>query len=147
MLLDEIGEMPLALQAKLLRAIQQKQITRIGGTKIIDLNVRIIAATNANLKELVKEGKFREDLYYRNLYFPINILPLRLRMDDIVELTEHFLKIYNDKYNKQVTIEEEAISMLQKYSWPGNIRELQNIIERIVIISETCASVGSRRNS
>ena len=116
-------------------------VTQMKVGKVIDLDVRIITATNASLKELVKEGKFREDLYYRINIFPINILPLRLRTDDIVKLTEHFLKIYNDKYNKQVTIEEKAISILEKYSWPGNIRELQNIMERIVIISETCDSI------
>ena len=143
LLLYEIGDMSLALQVKLLRAIQQKQIIRIGGTKIIDLNVRIIAATNANLKELVKESRFREDLYYRINIFPINILPLRLRTNDIIKLTEHFWEIYNDKYNKKVILEEEAISMLKKYSWSGNIRELQNIIERIVIISEINASIGA----
>lgn len=142
LLLDEIGDMPLALQVKLLRTIQQKQIIRIGGRKVIDLDVRIIAATNANLKERVKEGKFREDLYYRINIFPINILPLRLRIDDIVKLTEHFLEVYNSKYNKKITLEEEAISMLKQYSWPGNIRELQNVMERIVIISELHASVG-----
>jgi PAS domain S-box-containing protein len=141
LLLDEIGDMPLSLQVKLLRAIQQKQIIRIGGRKVIDLDVRIIAATNANLKELVKAGRFREDLYYRINIFPINILPLRSRTSDVIKLTEHFLEIYNGKYNKKVMLEERAISMLKEYSWPGNIRELQNVLERIVIISEASASV------
>jgi len=147
LLLDEIGDMPLELQSKLLRAIQNKEISRVGGRKTIELDVRIIAATNANLDILVKSGKFREDLYYRLNIFPINILPLRSRPKDISELIRHFLKIYNSKYDKQITIEENAISMLQKYRWPGNIRELQNIIERLVIISDTVSSVGVKQIS
>lgn len=143
LMLDEIGDMPLALQVKLLRTIQQKQIIRIGGRKVLELDVRIIAATNANLKELVKQGKFREDLYYRLNLFPINILPLRSRKNDIIELTRHFLENYNDKYNKQVKFEEDSMSVLKNYFWPGNIRELQNIIERIVIISENNAHIRS----
>lgn len=145
LLLDEIGEMPFVLQAKLLRAIQNKQITRIGGTKPIDLDVRIIAATNANLKELVSEGKFREDLYYRLNVFPIHIPPLHSRPTDIKDLVDYFLKIYNTKYNKEIIIEEDGILMLQQYPWPGNIRELQNIIERIVVISDTYALIDSEK--
>jgi PAS domain S-box-containing protein len=137
LMLDEIGEMEISIQAKLLRAIQHKQITRIGGSKVISLDVRIIAATNANLFEMVKAGKFREDLYYRINVFPISVLPLRSRKEDIIELAKHFLGIYNSKYNKRVILNEEAFLILQKYSWPGNVRELQNIIERLVIISET----------
>lgn len=145
LMLDEIGDMPLALQAKLLRAIQHKEITRIGGRKIINLDVRIIAATNTNLKELVKEGRFREDLYYRINVFPIHISPLRSRTTDIIDLLDHFLGIYNNKYGKQIIIEKEAVSVFQRYPWPGNIRELQNVIERLVIISEPHASIGPKQ--
>lgn len=143
LMLDEIGDMTLDLQAKLLRAIQHKQITRLGGRKTIDLDVRIIAATNSNLKDMVNQGKFREDLYYRINVFPIHICPLRLRPRDITDLLEHFLKIYNSKYGKEVIIDQEAISMFKKYSWPGNIRELNNVVERIVIISDPHALVMS----
>jgi PAS domain S-box-containing protein len=134
-LLDEIGDMPLELQSKLLRVIQQKEVTRIGGTKAIKLDVRVIASTNCNLFELVEKGKFRMDLYYRLNVFPINVPPLRDRKGDIRVLAEHFLSIFNDKYNKTVVIEESVYELLANYQWVGNIRELQNIIERVVLIS------------
>ncbi|WP_446899547.1 sigma-54 interaction domain-containing protein [Clostridium sp. LBM24168] len=143
LMLDEIGDMSLDLQAKLLRAIQQKEITRIGGEKTIPIDVRIIASTNKNLKKMIRQGTFREDLYYRINVFPIHILPLRSRKSDIVDLLDHFLKIYNTKYDKEVSIDQKAVSVFQKYPWPGNIRELKNIVERIVIISETHTSITS----
>lgn len=144
-LLDEIGEMPVELQSKLLRVIQHKEITRVGGRAPVKLDVRIIAATNCNLLELVKQGKFREDLFYRLNVFPIFIPPLRLRTDDIEVLAEHFLKIYNVEYSKQVRMERSGFDMLKKYSWPGNIRELQNIVERLVIVSAPKAFISSEQ--
>ncbi|WP_235867304.1 sigma-54 interaction domain-containing protein [Priestia abyssalis] len=134
-LLDEIADMPIDLQVKLLRVIQQKEVTRIGGTKPVELDVRIIAATNGDLKDLVSKGLFREDLYYRLHVFPIHIPPLRLRTSDIQKLTDYFLTSYNHKYGKDITFEQEALIVWSCYSWPGNIRELQNVLERTVIIS------------
>ncbi|MBP2652296.1 MAG: norR 15 [Firmicutes bacterium] len=145
LLLDEIGDIPIELQSKLLRVIQHKELTRIGGTKSVKLDVRIISATNCDLLELVKQGKFREDLYYRLNVFPIHIPPLRSRVSDIEILTKHFLNIYNTKYGKATTIDELGLKVFQEYSWPGNIRELQNIIERLVIVSEYNVSVGEEQ--
>lgn len=136
LLLDEIGEMPLELQSKLLRIIQEKEVTRVGGTKSIKFDVRILAATNCNLYEQVKQGKFREDLYYRLSVFPINLPALRQRTPDIELLTNHYLTIYNTKYKKQVLLDPEVYEVFKKYAWPGNIRELRNIIERMIIVAE-----------
>lgn len=136
-LLDEIGDMPIKLQTKLLRVLQQKEIMRLGGTKPIKLNIRIIASTNQNLKEQIKNGKFREDLFYRLNVVPIDIEPLRKRIEDIPELIFEFLSIFNKKYNKNTSIDKEAIEILVKYQWPGNIRELENFLERIVVINTT----------
>ncbi len=136
LLLDEIGEMPIELQSKLLRIIQEQEVTRIGGTKPIKFNVRILASTNCDLYELVKEGKFREDLYFRLNVFPIHIPPLRIRAEDIEILVRHYLAIYNAKYSKEVQFEKEAFEVFKGYNWPGNIRELQNAVERMVIVSE-----------
>lgn len=143
LLLDEIGELPLELQAKLLRVIQHKEITRIGGGKPVKLDVRIISATNCELKELVKQGKFREDLYYRLHVFPINIPPLRVRRRDIGDLVGHYLAMYNAKYGKRAVILEEGLGVLEQYAWPGNARELQNVIERLVIITETDSAIDA----
>lgn len=145
LLLDEIGEMTMELQSKLLRVIQYKEITKIGGRKPIKLDVRIIAATNCELREMVKAGKFREDLYYRLNVFPIHIPALRLRVEDIMLLTQHFLSIYNGKYNKNTRIERLGLEVLKNYSWPGNVRELQNIIERLVIISEANVMISAQQ--
>ncbi|WP_394582357.1 sigma-54 interaction domain-containing protein [Cytobacillus firmus] len=136
LLLDEIGEMPIELQSKLLRIIQEKEVTRIGGTKPIKFNVRILASTNCDLYDLVKEGKFREDLYFRLNVFPIHIPPLRIRAEDIEILVRHYLDIYNAKYSKEVQLEKEVFEVFKGYNWPGNIRELQNVVERMVIVSE-----------
>jgi PAS domain S-box-containing protein len=136
LLLDEIGEMPIELQSKLLRIIQEKEVTRIGGTKPIKFNVRILASTNCDLYELVKEGKFREDLYFRLNVFPIHIPPLRIRAEDIGILVRHYLNNYNAKYSKEVQLEKEAFEVFKGYRWPGNIRELQNAVERMVIVSD-----------
>jgi len=132
-LLDEIGELPLEVQPKLLRVIQQKELMRIGSSKSIELDVRIIAATNRNLLKMCSEGTFRMDLYYRLNIFPIEVPPLRQRTEDIPLLVTHFLSIYNAKYGKNTVLEQDALELLNNYPWPGNIRELQNIIERMVI--------------
>ncbi len=135
-LLDEIGEMPLNLQSKLLRVLQEKEIRRIGGTKSIKLDVRVIASTNCNLKELIKSGKFREDLYYRLNVLPIRIPPLRERKDDIPLLAHEFLEKLNIKYNKKKVFDSLGMQVLEQYEWPGNVRELQNVIERLVVIND-----------
>ena len=144
-LLDEIGEMSLELQAKLLRVIQHKEINRLGGTKPIQTDVRIISATHCDLKELVRQGKFREDLYYRLNVFPIYIPPLRERREDIGLLVRHFLSMCNAKYGKSVMIDESGLQTLQRYDWPGNVRELQNIVERLVIISDAMLTISGPR--
>jgi transcriptional regulator with GAF, ATPase, and Fis domain len=135
--LDEIGELPLELQAKLLRVLQEGEFDTIGGTKTIKVNVRVIAATNHDLLSLVKEGKFREDLYYRLNIFPIQIPPLRERGDDIIHIAEVFLNKFSKNMHKNIS--ELTIKDKQKllaYRWPGNVRELQNVIERAVITSD-----------
>jgi PAS domain S-box-containing protein len=145
--LDEIGSFPIHLQSKLLRSIHEKEIMRIGGAKYIPLNVRIIAATNTNLKEAVDKKLFREDLFYRLNVIPLTIAPLRERRSDIYPLAQHFLKIFNEKYHTIKTIEENAWPLLTKYKWPGNVRELENIIERLVITSrENIISKDEVRN-
>ena len=131
--LDEISELPLNLQVKLLQVIQERQITPVGGTKQIPIDVRIISATNRDLESLVKEGKFREDLYYRLNVVPINVPPLRERPDDILPLIQRNLVRCNRELGERKTINAGALAVLLKYPWPGNIRELQNIIERLVI--------------
>lgn len=133
--LDEIGDMPLYMQAKLLRVIQEREVERIGGTRPRAVNVRIIAATHVNLEEMVEQGKYRQDLYYRLNVFLINIPALRERKEDIKPLAMHFLNSLNNKYFKNIDgYSEEAIKLLTRYNWPGNIRELSNIIERAVNI-------------
>jgi len=145
LLLDEVGDMPLELQSKLLRVIQHKEITRIGGAKSVKLDVRILAATNCDLPELVKQGRFREDLYYRLNVFPISIPPLRARTEDIAVLAEHFLGVYNAKYGKATVIEDAGLEIMKHYPWPGNVRELQNIIERLVIVADNAAVIGAEQ--
>lgn len=135
--LDEIGDISLGVQVKLLRILQEKEFERLGGTKTIKVDVRIIAATNKNLEELVKEGSFREDLYYRLNVVPINMPPLRERKEDIAMLTLSFLNKSSDISGRAPKkISEEALAKLVAYNWPGNIRELQNIIERCVVITQ-----------
>jgi PAS domain S-box-containing protein len=145
LLLDEIGDMPMELQSKLLRVIQHKEITRIGGAKPVKLDVRILAATNCDLKTLVKQGRFREDLYYRLNVFPITIPPLRTRAGDIEPLVEHFLAQYNAKYGKAAFVDDAGLALMRQYSWPGNVRELQNIVERLVIIAGPTAVIGDEQ--
>ncbi|WP_338751849.1 sigma-54 interaction domain-containing protein [Bacillus sp. FJAT-52991] len=134
--LDEIGEMPLNLQVKLLRALQEKEITPIGGATSRKIDIQVISATNQSLEKMVKEGKFREDLYYRLNVVPIEIPSLRARMEEIPHLIYFFLQKYNDLYNRNVQINPAAIDVLTIYQWPGNVRQLKNTIERIVVTSE-----------
>lgn len=133
--LDEVGEMPLLLQAKLLRAIQEKEIVRIGSTKPIEVNVKIIAATNRDLEKMVKDGTFREDLYYRLMVVPIQIPPLRERKEDIPLLTKYFVDKLNKRFHFQYRISPELVDKLIEHSWPGNVRELENVLERMMITS------------
>ncbi len=135
--LDEVGDLRLDLQAKLLRAIQEGEIERVGGTKPIKTEFRLIAATNVDLEKAVKEGRFREDLYYRINVIPIKLPPLRERADDIPQLADFFLRRYNTRFRKRIQgITEQTMTLLQKYWWPGNIRELENLIERLVAVSD-----------
>jgi two-component system response regulator FlrC len=135
--LDEIGELDSGLQAKLLRVLQEKTFERVGGARQITTDVRIIAATNRNLKQCVAEGKFREDLYYRLSTFPIEIPPLRERASDIRRLVRFFLERASAELNKpRPAVSPEAESILMSYGWPGNVRELQNTMERIAILSD-----------
>lgn len=134
--LDEVSELPLNLQVKLLQVIQEREIKRVGGVKSIPINVRIISATNKDLHGQVLAGAFREDLYYRLNVVPVNIPPLRERYEDIFPLIQTVLETYNKKLNDNKTIHPGALTMLLKYSWPGNVRELHNIIERLVITTK-----------
>jgi DNA-binding NtrC family response regulator len=135
--LDEIGDLRLDLQAKLLRAIQEGEIERVGGSKPIKTEFRLIAATNIDLEKAVKEGRFREDLYYRINVIPIKLPPLRDRTDDVPLLAEFFLRRYNTRFHKTVRgITDSTIDMLKRYWWPGNIRELENLVERLVAVSD-----------
>lgn len=131
--LDEIGEMPMNLQVKLLRVLAEREITRVGGTKPIPVDVRIVVATNRNLEEMVKQGLFREDLYYRLNVVPIVIPPLRSRKEDIPSLALHFLDQFNSQYGVEKKLSYEVIQCLVEYDWPGNVRELKNVIERMVV--------------
>jgi transcriptional regulator with PAS, ATPase and Fis domain len=136
LLLDEIGEMPLYLQVKLLRVLQEFEITRVGGTEAKKLDVRVISATNQDLEKKVREGIFRKDLYYRINVIPIHIPPLRRRKEDIGPLAHHFLKLLRVQYGIKKGITPEAINRLKAYHWPGNLRELRNTLERAYVISK-----------
>ncbi len=135
--LDEIGEIPVEMQVKLLRALQESEFERVGGIKTLQVDVRLIAATNRDLKQLIAEGKFREDLYYRLTVVPIALPPLRDRREDIPLLVEHFIEKYNQRLGKKVEgIEGDALELLLGYAWPGNIRELENLMERSVLFAD-----------
>ncbi|MCM3879770.1 MAG: sigma-54 dependent transcriptional regulator [Vicinamibacterales bacterium] len=135
--LDEIGDLPLELQAKLLRAIQEGEIERVGGAKPIKTDFRLIAATNVDLEKAVKDGRFREDLYYRINVIPIKLPPLRDRMEDLPELAMFFLNRYKVRFRKAIQgISDSTLKVLSSYWWPGNIRELENLIERLVAVSD-----------
>jgi len=128
--LDEIGDMPLSLQSKILRFLEQGEVQRLGGNDNLKVDVRVVAATNADLKKLISEQRFREDLYYRLAVFPIQLPPLRDRMDDLEELAVAFAA----KFNPGVALSREALQILAQHSWPGNVRELRNVIERATIL-------------
>ncbi len=132
--LDEIGDMPITIQTKLLRVLQEREIERLGGSKPVKVNVRVIAATNRDLEKMMKEGLFREDLYYRINVVPILIPPLRDRREDIPLLVYHFVELFNKQYAKSVSISPAVMDSLLNYNWPGNVRQLRNVIERMVIL-------------
>ncbi|MBK5448717.1 sigma 54-interacting transcriptional regulator [Bacillus sp. TH22] len=134
--LDEIGEMPLHLQVKLLRVLQEQEVIPIGSTTPMKINVQIIAATNKSLEKMVESGTFREDLFYRLNVIPLRVPSLRERMEDVPVLAFHFLQQLNEKYNKNYHLTPDALSLLEFYSWPGNVRELQNMIERLVVSAD-----------
>jgi formate hydrogenlyase transcriptional activator len=135
--LDEVGDIPLALQSKLLRVLQEQEFERLGGTRTHQVDVRLVAATNRNLTDMVKHNGFRSDLYYRLNVFPIALPPLRARREDIPALVEHFVEIHSRRMDKRIEhVPPETMAVLSSYEWPGNIRELQNFIERSVILSD-----------
>lgn len=134
--LDEISELPVNLQVKLLQVIQERELTRVGGVKRIPVDVRIVSATNKELLQLVQEHKFREDLYYRLNVVPINVPPLRDRPEDVLPLIQSNLAKYNKKLNEQKRLDPSALAILLRYPWPGNIRELQNIMERLILTTK-----------
>ena len=135
--LDEIGELSMAMQTKLLRVLQSHTFIRVGGNEPIYTDVRIIAATNSNLEEMVKERKFREDLYYRLSVIPIHIPPLRERRNDIIPLAQHFLRVFNQKYGFNKKLSSSAYYLLLSNHWEGNVRQLRNVIEQSVIITDS----------
>src|ERR671915_297758 len=132
---DEIGNIPLETQAKLLRVIQEREFMRLGGVETIKVDVRIIAATNVDLRRMTDEGRFREDLYYRLHVISVQLPPLRDRRDDIPLLVQHFLEKYGEENQKRLDITPEALDLLMEYDWPGNVRELENVIERAVVLT------------
>ncbi len=142
--LDEIGEMPLSLQVKLLRVLQEQTFERVGGVRSIQVDVRIIAATNQDLEVAIEEKRFREDLYYRLNVIPITIPPLRKRKEDIPLLVEHFINKFNVKKDKEVKgITGEALNLLNHYYWPGNIRELENLVERMMVLMDNNSFIAA----
>lgn len=137
LLLDEISEMPLNLQSKLLRVIQEREFERIGSSKTISVDIRLIATSNRNLKELIANGKFREDLYFRLNVIPIHLPPLEERVEDVALLADHFIEKYNRENSKNITgLDHSALSLLSGYHWPGNVRELENLIERAIVTTK-----------
>jgi transcriptional regulator with PAS, ATPase and Fis domain len=135
--LDEVGEIPREMQAKLLQAIQDQNFERVGGIKTVSVDVRLIAATNKNLQQAVKEGAFREDLFYRLNVFPIHVPPLRERTEDILPLTDYFIEKFNRKLGRTIKgLDPEVRDCFLAYSWPGNIRELEHVIERMILMAD-----------
>ncbi len=133
--LDEIGDMPLEIQPKLLRALEEFEIRKIGGDNTLNINVRVIAATNRKLRDKIDEKIFRKDLFYRLNSFPINVPPLRDRIEDVDLLTLHFLELFSQNYGKRMWIDKKGLRVLKKYTWPGNIRELKNVLNRAAILA------------
>ncbi|MFT7132122.1 MAG: two-component system response regulator FlrC [Cyclobacteriaceae bacterium] len=137
LLLDEISEMDLGLQAKLLRVLQEREVERLGGKTVRKVDVRVIATSNRNLVEYVKQGQFREDLFYRISVFPMQIEPLRRRRDDVLPLARHLLGIYSRRMNRaMVELDDSAVNALRQYAWPGNVRELENVVQRALILQQ-----------
>jgi two-component system response regulator AtoC len=137
MFLDEISEMNLGMQAKLLRVLEGQSFRRVGGIKNINVDVRVIVASNRNLEEAVRSSRFRQDLYFRLAIIPVTLMPLRDRKEDIPPLLDHFMRHYNQKFHKNIQgLTKEAEELLMNYDWPGNIRELRNAIERVMILAE-----------
>jgi two-component system, NtrC family, nitrogen regulation response regulator NtrX len=135
--LDEIGDMPLAMQAKLLRVLEEGEVERVGGDKLIRVNVRVLVATHRNLENLVKENGFRQDLFHRVYVFPLRVPPMRERKEDMPELIMHFAsQVASQNGWKKKLFDDEAVEELRKYSWPGNIRELRNVVERLILLSD-----------
>jgi DNA-binding NtrC family response regulator len=141
LLLDEVGEMPLSLQPKLLRALQEREFDRLGGTRSVKVDIRVIATTNRSLKEMIQEGKFRADLFYRLNVIPLSIPPLRERRSDIALLAEHFVRLYATP-SRELRLSAELVQQLEEYSWPGNVRELSNLMRRAVALAADC-EIGS----
>jgi transcriptional regulator with GAF, ATPase, and Fis domain len=134
--LDEVGDMSPALQVKLLRVLQEQSFERVGGTKSVRVDVRIIAATNRNLEESIARGEFREDLYYRLSVIPLNLPPLRERNDDIPLLLQHFMDQFNRMHDRKLQgFSPHALRLLMTYHWPGNVRELENLVDRLVVLT------------
>ncbi|WP_457568765.1 sigma-54-dependent transcriptional regulator [Desulfurobacterium sp.] len=134
--LDEIGDLPLSLQAKLLRFLQEKEVRRVGSLEAKKVDVKVVAATNRNLEELVNEGRFREDLFYRLNVLRVEIPPLRQRKEDILELSGYFISKFSRKYDKKVALSSEALDLLLSYDFPGNVRELENVLHRAVLVAD-----------
>ncbi|HWJ02318.1 MAG TPA: sigma 54-interacting transcriptional regulator, partial [Verrucomicrobiae bacterium] len=133
--LDEIGDMSIAMQAKLLRVLQEKEFEKVGGTKTIKVDIRVIAATNRHLESMMEDGAFRRDLYYRLNIVPLHLLPLRERKDDIPALARYFLNKFTQETGDEITLTPGVLPLLKGYEWPGNIRELQNVLEHASIVS------------
>ncbi|MFC7442529.1 sigma 54-interacting transcriptional regulator [Laceyella putida] len=137
LLLDEVAELPLSLQVKLLRAIQEREIMKVGGTQVVPIDVRFIAATNKNLEEMVAKGAFREDLFYRLHVIPLHVPALRERIEDIESLVYYFEEFFNNKFSSKKHFSEDALEMMKAYHWPGNVRQLQNTIERAMVVTSS----------
>ena len=135
--MDEVGELPLPMQPKILRVLEENQIDRLGGTKRLPIDVRVVAATNKDLREEVRKGRFRQDLYFRLAVFPITIPPLRERKEDVPVLAKHFLKEFaEERKATPLTIDDEAMDSLLSYPWPGNVRELKNIMQQLCLLCD-----------
>jgi DNA-binding NtrC family response regulator len=135
--LDEVGELPLGLQTKFLRVLEERRFERVGGQKSIEVDVRVVAATNRDLQEMVKRGQFREDLYYRLSVIHIEVPPLRARLDDVPLLAEHFLARFRHQAARRITgFAPDALAAMTRYAWPGNVRELRNAVERAIVLGD-----------
>ncbi|HEY1546553.1 MAG TPA: sigma 54-interacting transcriptional regulator, partial [Kofleriaceae bacterium] len=137
--LDEVGEIPLALQAKLLRVLQESELRRVGDTETIKLDVRVIAATLRDLSAEVAAGRFREDLYYRLAVVPVVVPPLRDRADDVPQLARFFAERHAERHHRTIALTDDAVELLSRHAWPGNVRDLENVIERAVVLSDSSA--------